>query len=62
MLSASSLYLVGTLLRIRDKWSASIKESSKAKKDTIQAVPGKKVYKDCCRKYRNTHQMANDTN
>ena len=45
-----------------DKWSASINESGKAKKDTIHAVPDRKVYKDCRHKYCNPHQMADDTN
>ena len=30
--------------------------SSNAKKDTIHAVPGRKVYTDCHRKYSNPHQ------
>ena len=44
-----------------EKGSSAINQAINMRKDSIHTVPGKKVYKDCRRKYCKPHQVAKDT-
>lgn len=45
---------------LTEKGSSTINCASNARKDSIHAMPGDKIHRECRRKYCNPHQIAKD--